>query len=103
MEGWIELYRFWNPVLPVQVSVLESAGISIGLFCDKILDILKLVGKNRISCTKKSLGSQNISHHFLLPDKIQFHVEAVSYYCNEGHWIVRVLSLQKGEIMRTLQ
>ena len=41
MEGWIHLYRFWNAVLPVQVSVSVSGSIdighvknmSIGLFC----------------------------------------------------------------------
>ena len=30
MEGCIQLYRFWNPVLPVKVSVSVSAGIVIG-------------------------------------------------------------------------
>ena len=28
MESWIQLYRFWNPVLPVQLSDSVLSGIS---------------------------------------------------------------------------
>ena len=44
MESWIQLYRFWNPVLPVQlsdsvlsgisISPLKNMSISIGFFSD---------------------------------------------------------------------